>query len=90
MFGAVFPCVCLEAKVLDGLGNDVFGGAGSRADSTAAAAVLGARPQGSSESSSGAKPGEEKAPEPPGCSAGQQPLVYLLNKFKNSFVLVHI
>lgn len=37
--------------------------------------------------SSGAKPGEEKAPEPPGCSAGQQPLVYLLNKFKNSFVL---
>lgn len=31
---------------------------------------LGARPQGSAESRSGAKPGEEKAPDPLGCSAG--------------------
>lgn len=39
---------------------------------------LGARPQGSSESRSGAKPGEEKAPDPLGCSAGSgAPCLYI-------------
>lgn len=39
VFGAVFPCVCLEAKAVDGPGNGVFGGAlWRRAVSTAAAA----------------------------------------------------
>lgn len=72
VFGAVFPCVCLEAKVSDGPGNGVFGGAPwSRAVSTAAAAAgPGARPRGSSESRSGAKPGEEKALDTLGCPAG--------------------
>lgn len=71
VFGAVFPCVCLEAKVLDGAGNGVFGGAPcSRAVSTAAAAGAQSETSGQLREQEGSKAWRREALDPLGCPAG--------------------